>query len=110
MASLKDDHYPVCGWISGMIVSFQPDTDARKLVLIWNRIRIRIFDLKRFIWYFEDSGGETTVFVTFDLSEKVAHWIIIYLLPLEASFQLLFHSESICTLLKAHFWIVFGYG
>jgi len=28
---------------------FSTDTDVRKLVLIWNRMRIRICDLKRFI-------------------------------------------------------------
>jgi len=60
MASVKD-HYPVCRWISGMIVSFQPDKDVRKLVLIWNQIGITIFDLQRFIRYFEDSGCESNV-------------------------------------------------
>jgi len=30
------------GWISGRIVSLQPDTDIQKLVTNGNRIRIRI--------------------------------------------------------------------
>jgi len=51
MACVKDDLFPVCCWISCMTVSFQPDKDVRKSILIWNRIRIRIFDLKRFIRY-----------------------------------------------------------
>jgi len=54
MACVKGDHYPVCRWISGIIVSFQPDKDDRKLVLIWNWVQMRIFDLKHFIRYFED--------------------------------------------------------
>jgi len=81
MASVKDYHYPVCRWISGMIVSFQSDTYVQNLVLIWNRIWIRIVDLKRFIRYFEDSGCETNVWslLTSWRKLRIAQWFIYYL-------------------------------
>jgi len=50
------DTLRLVGWISGRIVSFQPDTDIQNLLLI--RIWMRLSDPKRFTQYFEDSGCE----------------------------------------------------
>ena len=63
------------GWISGRIVSLQPDKDIQKLLSNGNRIRIRI------------SGTLLSILRGFRLLEKVAHCAIIHLLSLEASFQ-----------------------
>jgi len=62
-------------WISGKIVSLEPDTDIQKLLLNGNRIRIRI------------SETILSIFRGFRLLEKVAHCTIIHLLFSEASFQ-----------------------
>ena len=63
------------GWISGRVVSLQPDTDIQKQLSIENRIRIRI------------SETLLSIFRGFRLLEKVAHCTIIHLLFSEASFQ-----------------------
>ena len=63
------------GWISGRIVSLQPDKDIQKLLSTGNRIRIRI------------SETLLSIFRGFRLLEKVAHCTIIHLLSSEASFQ-----------------------
>ena len=63
------------GWISGRIVSLQPDTDIQELLSNGNRIRIRI------------SETLSTIFWGSRLLEKVAHCTIIHLLFSEASFQ-----------------------
>jgi len=63
------------GWISGRIVSLQPDKDIQKLISNGNRIRIRI------------SETLLSIFRGFRLLEKVAHCTIIHLLSSEASFQ-----------------------
>ena len=63
------------GWISGRIVSLQPDKDIQKLLSNGNRIRIRI------------SETLLSVFRGFRLLEKVAHCTIIHLLSSEASFE-----------------------
>jgi len=63
------------GWISGRIVSLQPDTDNQKLLSNGNRIRIRI------------SETVLSMFREFRLLEKVAHCTIIHSLSSEASFQ-----------------------
>jgi len=39
---IRDDHYPVCRWISGRIVSLQSDTDIQKLLSNENRIQMWI--------------------------------------------------------------------
>ena len=62
-------------WISGRIVSLQPDTDIQKLLSNGNRIRIRI------------SKTLLPIFRGFRLLENVAHCTIIHLLSSEASFQ-----------------------
>jgi len=61
------------GWISGRIVSLQPDKDIQKLLSNGNRIRI--------------SETLLLIFRGFRLVEKVAHCTIIHLLSSEASFQ-----------------------
>jgi len=63
------------GWISGRIVSLQPDTDIQKLLSNENRIRIWI------------SETLLSIFRGFRLLEKVAHCTIFHLLFSEASFQ-----------------------
>jgi len=60
------------GWISGWIVTLQPDPDIQKLLSNGNRIRI---------------GISKTTFRGFRLLEKVAHCTIIHSLFSEASFQ-----------------------
>jgi len=97
-------------------VRFQLDTDVRKLVLIWNWLRIRIFDLKRYIPYFEGSGCETNVWsllivkgcetnvwslLTSWRKLHIAQSFIYYLR--KHIFSFLFNSESIYALLKTHF-------
>ena len=62
------------GWISGRIVSLQPDRDIQKLHSNGNRIRIRI------------SETLLSIFRGFRLLEKVSHCTIIHLLFSEASF------------------------
>jgi len=62
-------------WISGRIVSLQPDTDTQNLLWNGNRIRIRISE---------------TLFSTFRVFthlEKFAHRTIIHLVFSEGSFQ-----------------------
>ena len=79
--SLEGDHVSpaeiitirFAGWISGRIVSLQPDADIQKLVSNGNRIRI--------------SETLLSMFRGFRLLEKVAHCTIIHLLSSEASFQ-----------------------
>ena len=73
--SVRDDHDPACRWISGRIVSLQPDTDIQKLLSNGNRIRIRI------------SETLLSILRGFRLLETVAHCTIIHLLFSEASFQ-----------------------
>jgi len=63
------------GWISGRIVSLQPDTDIQKLLSNANRIRIRISEMLLLI------------IRGFRLLEKVTHCKIIHLSS-EAPFQL----------------------
>ena len=63
------------GWISGRIVSLQPDTDIQKLLSNWNRIQNRI------------SETLSPIFRRFRLLEKVAYCTIVNLLSSEASFQ-----------------------
>ena len=60
-------------WISGRIVSLQPDTDIQNLFSNWNRIRV--------------SETLLSIFRGFRLLEKVAHCKIIHLLFLETPFQ-----------------------
>ena len=62
-------------WISGRIVSLQPDKDIQKLLSNGNRIRIWISDTL------------LPTFRGFRVLEKVAHCTINYLLSPEASFQ-----------------------
>jgi len=62
----------IAGWISGRIVSLQPDKDIQKLLSNGNRIRIRI------------SETLSSIFQGFRLLEKVAHCTIIHLLSSEA--------------------------
>jgi len=71
----RDDHYQVCRWISGRIVSLQPDKDIQKLLSNGNRKRIRL------------SETLLSIFRGFRFLEKVAHCTIIHLLSSEASFQ-----------------------
>ena len=98
----RDDHYPVCrldirqdsefatgygysksetitirfaGWISGRIVSLQPDKDIQNLLSNGIRIRIGI------------SETLLSIFRGFRLLEKVAHCTILHLLSSEVSFQ-----------------------
>jgi len=108
MASVKDDHYPVCRYISGRIVGFQPDTDVRKLVSSWNRIRKRISDLKRFIRYFKDSNYETSFWslLTFWRKLNIAQSFIYYL---RKHLQFFVPCLRANYALKTHFWIVLGY-
>ena len=61
------------GWISGRIVSLQPDTDIQKLLSNGNRIRI--------------SKVLLSMFRGFTLLEKVAHCTINHSTSSEASFQ-----------------------
>ena len=42
-----DDHYPVFGWISGRIVSLQPDMDIQKLLSNGNRISETVLSIFR---------------------------------------------------------------
>ena len=63
------------GWVSGRIMSLQPDTDIHKLFSNGNRIQIRI------------SETLFSIFRGFRFLEKVAHWKIIYLVSSEASHQ-----------------------
>jgi len=69
------------GWISGRIVSLQPDKDIQKLHLNVNRIRISVTVL--------------SIFRGFRLLEIVAHYTIIHSFSSEASFQPSVHSESV---------------
>ena len=62
-------------WISGRILSLQPDKDIQKLLSNGNRIRTWI------------SETLLSIFRGFRLLEKVAHCTIIHLLSSEASFQ-----------------------
>ena len=62
-------------WISGRIVSLQPDTDIQKLLSNGNLIRIRIFETP------------LSMFRGFTLLEKVTHCTINHSLSSEASFQ-----------------------
>jgi len=55
------------GWISGRIVSLQPDTNIKKLLSNGNRISVRI------------SETLLSIFRGFRLLEKVAHCTIINL-------------------------------
>jgi len=71
------------GWISGRIVSLQPDTDIQKLLSNRNRIRIRI------------SETLLSIFQRFRLLEKVAQSFILYLESSEAAFQAWSHDDSI---------------
>jgi len=86
---------------------FSTNTGVRKLILIWNRMRIRICDLKRFIQY---SGLWYKFLVTWPLGESFTllnHLNIIF----RSVFSVfLFHSESVYALLQTHIWIVFWYG
>jgi len=63
------------GWISGRIVSVQPDTDIQKLLSNGNRIRIRI------------SETLVSIFWELKLLEKVARCTIIHIVPSKAFFQ-----------------------
>ena len=63
------------GWISGRIVSLQPDTDIQKLLSNWNRIQNRI------------SETLSPIFRRSRLLEKVAYCTIVNLLSSESSFQ-----------------------
>jgi len=63
------------GWISGRIVSLEPDADIQKLLSNGNRIRIWI------------SETVLPMFRGFRLLEKVAHCTIIHSLASGASFQ-----------------------
>jgi len=63
------------GWISGRIVSLQPDTGIPKLLSKENLIRIRISEML------------FSIFPGFRLFEKVAHCTTIYLVTSEASLQ-----------------------
>ena len=83
------------GWISGRIVSLQPDTDIQKLLSNGNRIRIR------------RSETLSTIFWGFRLLEKVAHCTIIHFLFSEASFQpsvpwLLVVADKFCLNKSSH--------
>jgi len=69
------------GWISGRIVSLQPDTDIQNLLWNRNRIRIRI------------SETLLLIFQRFRLLENVAHCTIIRLL---SSFRSIF--SAICAM------------
>ena len=69
------------GWISGRIVSLQPDTDIQNLLWNGNRIRIRI------------SESLLLIFRGFRRLEKVAHCTIIHLL---SSFTSIF--SAICAM------------
>ena len=69
------------GWISGRIVSLQPDTDIQKLLSNRNRIRIRI------------SETLLSIFQSFRFLEKVAQSFILYLESLEAAFQAWSHDD-----------------
>ena len=62
------------GWISGRIVSLQPDTDIQKLLSNENRIRIRL------------SETVLSIFRGFRLLEKVAHCTIIVAKTMAQSF------------------------
>jgi len=62
-------------WISGRIMSLQPDTDIQKLLSNGNRTRIRISEML------------SLIFRGFRILEKVAHCTIIHLFTSEASFQ-----------------------
>jgi len=70
------------GWISGRIVSLQPDTDIQKRLSNGNRIRIRI------------SETLLSIFRGLTFLEKVAHCTIIHPLSSEASFSLLCHDSE----------------
>ena len=65
------------GWISGRIMSLQPDTDIQNLLWNGNRIRIRV------------SETLLLIFREFRLLEKVAHCTIIHLL---SSFRSIFSA------------------
>jgi len=70
------------GWISGRIVSLQPDTDIQKLLSNGNRTRNRI------------SETLLSIFRGLRLLEKVAHCTIIHLLSSEAFCSLLCHDSQ----------------
>jgi len=82
------------GWISGRIVSLQPDTDIQKLLSDGNRMRI--------------SETILLIFRRFRLLEKAAHWTIIHLLSSEASFQPsvpwlpVYLWCNLCTVVQSH--------
>jgi len=86
------------GWISGRIVSLQPDTDIQKLLSNGNRIWNRVSDTV------------LSMFRGFRLLEKVAHCTIIVAMTMAQSFihylqkhlfSLLCHdSESVCGILS----------
>jgi len=82
-------NFRFAGWISGRIVSLQPDKDIQKLLSNWNRIRT--------------SETLLPIFRRFRLLEKVAYCTIVNLLSSEASFQsfLLCHdSEFVCSVIS----------
>jgi len=64
-------------WISGRIVTLQPNTDIQKLLSNGNRIRIRI------------SEAFFSIFRGFRLLEKVAHCTIMYLVSSRDLFSFL---------------------
>jgi len=73
---------------------FSTDADVRKVVSIWNRMHIRICDLKHFVRYFEDSGCETNFWSVLIFWRKlhIAQSFFYYLR--KHIFVFLFHSES----------------
>ena len=86
----RDDHYPVCRWISGWMVSLQQDTDIQKLLSNGNRIWIR--DPKSLQRYFENSD--------FWKKLRIAQSFIYYFQ--KQLFSLLCHgSESVCGVISA---------
>jgi len=68
------------GWISGRIVSLQPDKDIQKLLSNWNRIRISEMLLSMF-WGFR-------------LLEKVAHCTITFIYYLQKHLFSLLRPDS----------------
>jgi len=70
------------GWISGRIVSLEPDTDIQKLLSNGNRIRIRI------------SETVLSIFQEFRLLEKVAYCTIIHYYLQKRLFSLLYHDSE----------------
>ena len=70
------------GWISGRIVSLQPDKEIQKLLSNGNRIRIRI------------SETVLSIFRGFRLLEKVAHRTIRFIHYLQKHLFSLLHHDS----------------